>query len=517
MESLSQNHPFVDGNKRVAISVTAAFLCINGFRLQFDDLTTYAFLIRLYEANDFRFDRLVEWLTPCPYCLIRPRDSGDHVFPDFLGGTRKTRCCKKCNDNFGHRFEGPVSNDLAPVIVFLSFSGYKHNRLVMHRRAWVDETTGVEYDIDSEQRSFPNKPYLIRDEDGKVNQVVARNSSEAQKIVASLKAKGQVKEVIERRETKKGLRPPLRNTCINVGKEMRQLALKMCAAVGQVVVPEIGILDESCRQFLLDLNPGTSPVRQVYMRYPSIDELRPPLAHVAYIEGDSSSAKCFGFVQLFGGAFQLYAPLSSYYTGRDFAALGILDVTTFQEQFREVERLHLPEAPQFGSQNDIEHYFSEWGASINAQVQAAFGQNAIIFGTSQKQSVAGVKVTLPLLWIEYALEIKLAMVPSMRLLMGENFWRPVRSMSISYSVHKQAWLGSIDLPDCTGSLDRSQHALQTEISLTEADIPMSRNPSWLKVEDPDDYEAVAENVIVVERRDISSDSICFSDLRAGTK
>ena len=62
MESLSQNHPFVDGNKRVAISVTAAFLRINGFRLQFDDLTGYAFLIGLYETNDFRFDRLVEWL-----------------------------------------------------------------------------------------------------------------------------------------------------------------------------------------------------------------------------------------------------------------------------------------------------------------------------------------------------------------------------------------------------------------------------------------------------------------------
>jgi len=62
MESLSQNHPFVDGNKRVAISVTAAFLRINGFRLQFDDLTGYAFLIGLYETNDFRFDRLLEWL-----------------------------------------------------------------------------------------------------------------------------------------------------------------------------------------------------------------------------------------------------------------------------------------------------------------------------------------------------------------------------------------------------------------------------------------------------------------------
>jgi len=29
LESLSQNHPFIDGNKRTAIAVTAAFLRIN--------------------------------------------------------------------------------------------------------------------------------------------------------------------------------------------------------------------------------------------------------------------------------------------------------------------------------------------------------------------------------------------------------------------------------------------------------------------------------------------------------
>ena len=30
LESLSQNHPFVDGNKRTGITVTAAFLRVNG-------------------------------------------------------------------------------------------------------------------------------------------------------------------------------------------------------------------------------------------------------------------------------------------------------------------------------------------------------------------------------------------------------------------------------------------------------------------------------------------------------
>jgi death-on-curing protein len=62
LESLSQNHPFLDGNKRTAISVTAAFLRVNGYRLEFEDLETYHFLINLYEQNQFRFDALEKWL-----------------------------------------------------------------------------------------------------------------------------------------------------------------------------------------------------------------------------------------------------------------------------------------------------------------------------------------------------------------------------------------------------------------------------------------------------------------------
>lgn len=63
LESLSQNHPFIDGNKRTAIAVTAAFLRINGYyRLQFEDLDAYRFLMNLYEANDFHFARLLPWL-----------------------------------------------------------------------------------------------------------------------------------------------------------------------------------------------------------------------------------------------------------------------------------------------------------------------------------------------------------------------------------------------------------------------------------------------------------------------
>ena len=52
----------MDGNKRVAITVSAAFLRVNGFRLDFDDLEAYEFLIGLYETGRLRFVELESWL-----------------------------------------------------------------------------------------------------------------------------------------------------------------------------------------------------------------------------------------------------------------------------------------------------------------------------------------------------------------------------------------------------------------------------------------------------------------------
>ncbi len=61
-ESLSQNHAFIDGNKRTAFAAMYTFLAINGARLTADAEETYAFVAALYEANQFNFDKLVPWL-----------------------------------------------------------------------------------------------------------------------------------------------------------------------------------------------------------------------------------------------------------------------------------------------------------------------------------------------------------------------------------------------------------------------------------------------------------------------
>jgi death-on-curing protein len=74
-ESLSQNHPFIDGNKRTAFAAAYTFLAINGARLTAGAEQTSTFVTALYEGNRFTFDRLVPWLR-------------DHVTGDPSGKAR---------------------------------------------------------------------------------------------------------------------------------------------------------------------------------------------------------------------------------------------------------------------------------------------------------------------------------------------------------------------------------------------------------------------------------------------
>ena len=61
-ESLSQNHPFVDGNKRTAFAATYVFLLINGLRITASDEDAQDFVLGLYEANQLNFETLRVWL-----------------------------------------------------------------------------------------------------------------------------------------------------------------------------------------------------------------------------------------------------------------------------------------------------------------------------------------------------------------------------------------------------------------------------------------------------------------------
>ena len=57
-ESLTK--PSLLDGKRTA--VTAAFLRVNGYKLAFDDMAAFQFLMELYENRKFRFGELEGWL-----------------------------------------------------------------------------------------------------------------------------------------------------------------------------------------------------------------------------------------------------------------------------------------------------------------------------------------------------------------------------------------------------------------------------------------------------------------------
>jgi death-on-curing protein len=61
-ESLSQNHPFVDGNKRAAFAGMHTFLLINGWRLNTTHEVGWNFLSDLYDHHRFKFEALETWL-----------------------------------------------------------------------------------------------------------------------------------------------------------------------------------------------------------------------------------------------------------------------------------------------------------------------------------------------------------------------------------------------------------------------------------------------------------------------
>ena len=61
-ESLSQNHPFVDGNKWTSFASMFTFLAINQVELTASADETYRFVHDLYETGGFQFEALESWL-----------------------------------------------------------------------------------------------------------------------------------------------------------------------------------------------------------------------------------------------------------------------------------------------------------------------------------------------------------------------------------------------------------------------------------------------------------------------
>ncbi len=62
LESLVQNHPFIDGNKRTAFAVVDVFLRINGHTITADSAAIFDKFIKLLDQGTFDMEHLVPWL-----------------------------------------------------------------------------------------------------------------------------------------------------------------------------------------------------------------------------------------------------------------------------------------------------------------------------------------------------------------------------------------------------------------------------------------------------------------------
>lgn len=62
MESLGNNHGFLDGNKRIAFTATDVFLRRNGFYIDVSGDEGYDFIYGSMDRSEFRFPRILDWI-----------------------------------------------------------------------------------------------------------------------------------------------------------------------------------------------------------------------------------------------------------------------------------------------------------------------------------------------------------------------------------------------------------------------------------------------------------------------
>jgi death-on-curing protein len=63
MESLANNHAFLDGNKRICFAATDTFLRVNGYYLEVEPLTAHQFITAAIGKREFRIRQIREWLS----------------------------------------------------------------------------------------------------------------------------------------------------------------------------------------------------------------------------------------------------------------------------------------------------------------------------------------------------------------------------------------------------------------------------------------------------------------------
>ena len=71
MDSLVRNHPFVDGNKRTAITAAGIFLRLNGYRLMVENDEMVRFTLACAQSH-LSLDEISDWFKA--YTIVQSRE-----------------------------------------------------------------------------------------------------------------------------------------------------------------------------------------------------------------------------------------------------------------------------------------------------------------------------------------------------------------------------------------------------------------------------------------------------------
>jgi hypothetical protein len=158
---------------------------------------------------------------------------------------------------------------------------------------------------------------------------------------------------------------------LNIGMEVRRLAIKTAVAAADHMSFSKGLLDEAARDFLLGISTTTDSVRIDLTIHEELEKLRPPLSHFVFVKGNSQTRTSYAIVQFYG-VFQLYALLNrGKFAGNDFAIFAFLDVAKeYAEHFAQTELFKFPEVPvQIGYWKALE-LKAEWTKKFRSETKA---------------------------------------------------------------------------------------------------------------------------------------------------
>lgn len=275
-------------------------------------------------------------MSLCPFCLKRPANSDDHVFPQFLGGHGAVvRACRVCNnDEFGQRFEASASRTLASLLVGLGCCGVEPSGKPVWRKAVVQD--GLEFDLDGRQKATLSRPQIETDSNGKIIRGTYSGGTKLKK--SGPKAPIKVERVsLEVKLERAKFSTVLKDEC-------RQLATKMAVNLSLYKRLDRQHIAQPIFDYLGTPAPPVSTVSWDFRVHDSLDALVPHLSHVIYVCGDPAQRRLFGVVQFFS-AFQLYMPLNTTYEGSAVSWLATLNLKTKAEAFADVPSLGIEPAP----------------------------------------------------------------------------------------------------------------------------------------------------------------------------